>query len=229
MPHSRMPPTPPLRPSHPWPGVARGLGPRVRGRVLPDSPRSAPLTGGRFRRPAKTHEGTPSGAHFSRRCRVWRPAGGVEGVPGRRLRVREPPCVTGCGRAGPIRVRRRRRVTGPRRRRCAGGRAGRRRANRRLSNTARAARPMTGHRAEPVADVPPGVGLVWEDTRRPSTMKHIGEHNQCFLSVGRTSAQNSYRSPLQRGSRHRTVAAACRLGPVENKRLTHLQPIRQQV
>ena len=35
---------------------------------------------------------------------------------------------------------------------------------------------MTGHRAEPVADVPPGVGLVWEDTRRPSTMKHIGEH-----------------------------------------------------
>ena len=23
---------------------------------------------------------------------------------------------------------------------------------------------------------PPGVGLVWEDTRRPSTMKHIGEH-----------------------------------------------------
>ena len=65
---------------------------------------------------------------------------------------------------------------GPRRRRCAGGRAGRRRANGRPSSTARAARPMTGHRAEPVADVPPGVGLVWEDTRRPSTMKHIGEH-----------------------------------------------------
>ena len=76
MPHSRMPPTPPLRPSHPWPGVAKGLGPRVKGRVLPNSPKSAPLTGGRFRRPAKTHEGTPSGAHFSRRCRVWRPAGG---------------------------------------------------------------------------------------------------------------------------------------------------------
>ena len=49
MPHSRMPPTPPLRPSHPWPGVARGLGPRVKGRVLPNSPKSAPLTGGRFR------------------------------------------------------------------------------------------------------------------------------------------------------------------------------------
>ena len=52
------------------------LGPRVKGRVLPNSPKSAPLTGGRFRRPAKTHEGTPSGAHFSHRCRVWRPAGG---------------------------------------------------------------------------------------------------------------------------------------------------------
>ena len=76
MPHSRMPPTPPLRPSHPWPGVAKGLGPRVKGHVLPDSPKSAPLTGGRFRSPAKTHEGTPSGAHFSHRCRVWRPAGG---------------------------------------------------------------------------------------------------------------------------------------------------------
>ena len=76
MPHSRMPPTPPLRPSHPRPGVARSLGPRVKGRVLPNSPRSAPLTGGRFRRPAKAHEGTPSGAHFSHRCRVWRPAGG---------------------------------------------------------------------------------------------------------------------------------------------------------
>ena len=91
MPHSRMPPTPPLRPSHPWPGVARGLGPRVKGRVLPNSPKSAPLTGGRFRRPAKTHEGTPSGAHFSGHCQVWRPAGGTKGVPGRRSRVREPP------------------------------------------------------------------------------------------------------------------------------------------
>ena len=76
MPHSRMPPTLPLRPIHPWPGVARGLGPRVKGRVLPDSTKSAPLTGGRFRRPAKTHEHTPLGAHFSHRCRVWRPAGG---------------------------------------------------------------------------------------------------------------------------------------------------------
>ena len=76
MPHSRMPPTLPLRPIHPWPGVARGLGPRVKGRVLPDSTKSAPLTGGRFRRPAKTHERTPLGAHFSHRCRVWRPAGG---------------------------------------------------------------------------------------------------------------------------------------------------------
>ena len=75
MPHSRMPPTPPLRPG-PRPGVAKGQGPRVKGRVLPNSPRSAPLTGGRFRRPAKTHEGTPSGAHFSHRCRAWRPAGG---------------------------------------------------------------------------------------------------------------------------------------------------------
>ena len=49
MPHSLMTPTPPLRPIHPWPGVARGLGPRVKGRVLPNSPKSAPLTGGRFR------------------------------------------------------------------------------------------------------------------------------------------------------------------------------------
>ena len=119
MPHSRMPPTPPLRPSHPWPGVARGLGPRVRGRVLPDSPRSAPLTGGRFRRPAKTHEGTPSGAHFSGHCQVWRPAGGTKGVPGRRSRVRESPArdrmrprgADPC--QGPAPARR------PRRRRCA--------------------------------------------------------------------------------------------------------------
>ena len=58
------------------------LGPRVKGRVLPDSPKSAPLTGGRFRRPAKTHEGTPSGAHFSHRWRVWRPAGGGRGGAG---------------------------------------------------------------------------------------------------------------------------------------------------
>ena len=82
VPHSRMTPTPPLRPTHPWPGVARGLGPRVKGHVLPDSPKSAPLTGGRFRRPAKTHEGTPSGAHFSHRWRVWRPAGGGRGGAG---------------------------------------------------------------------------------------------------------------------------------------------------
>ena len=114
-----MTPTPPLRPIHPWPGVARGLGARVKGHVLPDSPKSAPLTGGRFRRPAKTHGGTPSGAHFSHHLRVWRPAGGAGEAPGRRPRVRGPPRVTGCGRAGPIRVRRRRRVTGPRRRRCA--------------------------------------------------------------------------------------------------------------
>ena len=176
MPHSRMPPTPPLRPSHPWPGVARGQDPRVKGRVLPDSPKSAPLTGGRFRRPAKTHEGTPSGAHFSHRCRVWRPAGGPRECRGAGRVYGSPPRMTGCGRVGPIRVRCRRCATGPRRRRCAGGRAGRRRANRRPSDTARAARPMTGHRAELVADVPPGVGLVWEGTRRPSTMKRIGEH-----------------------------------------------------
>ena len=129
MPHSRMTPTPPLRPIHPWPGVARDLGARVKGHVLPDSPKSAPLTGGRFRRPAKTHGGTPSGAHFSHHLRVWRPVGGAGEAPGRRPRVREPPCVTGCGRAGPIRVRRRRprdslppdgaRVPSPRRRRRA--------------------------------------------------------------------------------------------------------------
>ena len=91
VPHSRMTPTPPLRPSHPWPGVAKGQDPRVKGHVLSNSPKSAPLTGGRFRRPAKTHEGTPSGAHFSGHCQVWRPAGGAKGVPGRRLRVRESP------------------------------------------------------------------------------------------------------------------------------------------
>ena len=46
-------------------------------RVLPNSSRSAPLTGGRFRRPAKTHADTPSGAHFSHHLQVWRPAGGA--------------------------------------------------------------------------------------------------------------------------------------------------------
>ena len=151
VPHSRMTPTPPLRPTHPWPGVARGLGARVKGHVLPDSPKSAPLTGGRFRRPAKTHEGTPSGAHFSGHCRVWRPAGGTKGVPGRRLRVRESPCVTGCGRAGPIRVRGRRLRDGP-----AGGDAPRGRAGR--------------CRAGPVADVTPRM-WAWRgkasDTLRP--------------------------------------------------------------
>ena len=171
MPHSRMTPTPPLRPTHPWPGVARGLGARVKGHVLPDSPKSAPLTGGRFRRPAKTHEGTPSGAHFSGHCQAWRPAGGTKGVPGRRLRVREPPCVTGCGRAGPIRVRGRRLRDAPAGGDAPRGRAGRCRANGRPSNTARAARPMTGHRAEPVADVTPP--RMWarrgkaSDTLRP--------------------------------------------------------------
>jgi len=80
-------------------------------RVLPNSSRSAPLAGGRFRRPAKTHVGTPSGAHFSHHLQVWWPTGGAEAAPGRRLRVRGPPCVTGCGRARPIRVRRLRRVT----------------------------------------------------------------------------------------------------------------------
>ena len=152
MPHSRMPPTPPLRPSHPWPGVAKGLGPRVKGHVLPNSPKSAPLAGGRFRRPARTREGTPSGAHFSGRCRVWRPAGG----PGRRLRVRESPCVTGCSRAGPIRVRRRRRVTGPHRRRCAEGACG------------------TVPRGTRRRCHPPDVGLAWEGIRHPATMRHIG-------------------------------------------------------
>ena len=80
-------------------------------RVLPNSSRSAPLAGGRFRRPAKTHAGTPSGAHFSHHLQVWRPAGGAVAAPGRRLRVRGPPCVTGCGRVGLICVRRLRRVT----------------------------------------------------------------------------------------------------------------------
>ena len=101
----------------------------MKGRVLPNSPKSAPLTGGRFRRPAKTHEGTPSGAHFSRRCRVWWPAGGPRGCRGAGYVYGSPPRVTGCGRAGPIRVRRRRprdslppdgaRVPSPRRRRRA--------------------------------------------------------------------------------------------------------------
>ena len=36
---------------------------------------------------------------------------GAEAAPGRRLRVRGPPCVTGCGRVGLICVRRLRRVT----------------------------------------------------------------------------------------------------------------------
>ena|GEM_PF-2603211 len=80
-------------------------------RVLPNSSRSAPLAGGRFRRPAKTHVGTPSGAHFSHHLQVWWPTGGAEAAPGRRLRVRGPPCVTGCGRVGLICVRRLRRVT----------------------------------------------------------------------------------------------------------------------
>ena len=150
MPHSRMPPTPPLRPSHPWPGVARGLGPRVKGRVLPDSPKSAPLTGGRFRRPARTHEGTPSGAHFSGRCRVWRPAGG----PGRRRGASRVyvglPCVTGYGSAGPIRVRGRRR--------------------------ARHTSPDGPPRGTRRRCHPPDVSLVWEDIRHPATMRHIGEH-----------------------------------------------------
>ena len=108
MPHSRMTPTLPLRPSHPWPGVARGQDPRVKGRVLSNSPKSAPLTGGRFRRPAKTHEGTPSGAHFSHRCRVWRPAGGPRECRDAGCVYGSSPRVTGCGRVGPIRVRRRR-------------------------------------------------------------------------------------------------------------------------
>ena len=60
-------------------------------RILPNSSRSAPLAGGRFRRPAKTHAGTPSGAHFSHHLQVWRPAGGAVAAPGRRLRVRGPP------------------------------------------------------------------------------------------------------------------------------------------
>ena len=165
-----MPPTLPLRPSHPWPGVAKGQDPRVKGHVLPNSPKSAPLTGGRFWRPAKTHEGTPSGAHFSHRSRVWWPAGGVGAAPGRRLRVRESPCVTGCGRAGPIRVRRRRRVTGPRRRRCAGGRAGRRRAS------------HDGPPREVRRRCPPGRGLGVG--RRPTSCgygSHIGEHMSPFL------------------------------------------------
>ena len=172
-----MTPTPPLRPIHPWPGVARGLGARVKGHVLPDSPKSAPLTGGRFRRPAKTHEGTPSGAHFSRRCRVWWPAGGPRGCRGAGYVYGSPPRVTGCGRAGPIRVRGRRLRDGPAGGDAPRGRAGRCRANGRPSNTARAARPMTGHRAEPVADVtPPDVGSAWKGIRHPATMRHVGEH-----------------------------------------------------
>ena len=99
----------PLRPS-PWPGVAKGQDPRAKGRVLPNSPKSAPLAGGRFRRPARTREGTPSGARFSGHCQVWRPTGGSREGRDAGYVYGSPPCVTGCGRAGPIRVRRRCRV-----------------------------------------------------------------------------------------------------------------------
>ena len=79
VPHSRMMPTLPLRPSHPWPGVAKGLGPRVKRCALPNSLKSAPLAGGRFRRPAKTRANTPSGAHLSRRRRVRKLVGEARG------------------------------------------------------------------------------------------------------------------------------------------------------
>ena len=153
-----MTPTPPLRPTHPWPGVARGLGPRVKGHVLPDSPKSAPLTGGRFRRPAKTHEGTPSGAHFSGHCQVWRPAGGTKGVPGRRLRVRE----------SPARDRMRPRGADP----CQGPAPARRPRRRRCAERACGTVPRGTRRRRH----PPDVGLAWEGIRHPATMRHVGEH-----------------------------------------------------
>ena len=147
--------------------MAEDQGPRVKGRVLPNSPKSAPLTGGRFRRPAKTHGGTPSGAHFSHHLRVWRPAGGAGEAPGHRPRVRGPPRVTGCGRAGPIRVRRRcprdslppdgARVPSPRRCRRRAPHAGPPRGTRRRCR-------------------PPGCGLGWEGIRYLATMKCVGEH-----------------------------------------------------
>ena len=51
------------------------------------------------------------GRTFRTTCKYGGRPGGAEAAPGRRLRVRGPPCVTGCGRARPIRVRRLRRVT----------------------------------------------------------------------------------------------------------------------
>ena len=151
MPHSRMTPTPPLRPIHPWPGVARDLGARVKGHVLPDSPKSAPLTGGRFRRPAKTHEGPRQGRTFRATAKYGGRPGGPRGCRDAGCVYGSPPRVTGCGRAGPIRVRGRRLRDGP-----AGGDAPRGRAGR--------------CRAGPVADVTPRM-WAWRgkasDTLRP--------------------------------------------------------------
>ena len=132
-------------------------------RVLPNSSRSAPLAGGRFRRPAKTHAGTPSGAHFSHHLQVWWPTGGPRRHRGRRLRVRGPPCVTGCGRARPIRVRRLRRVTAL----PAGAVAHLRRD---IADGRRTSMPDP---AGPVARVTPRRELGWEGIRCPATMKCV--------------------------------------------------------
>ena len=175
VPHSRMTPTLPLRPSHPWPGVAKGLGPRVKRRALPNSPKSAPLAGGRFQRPAKTRANTPSGAHLSRRRRVRKLVGEAEGVP------RSVSCVRGAL----VRGRKRPRGADPcqeptpcysppdARSHTPAGDVPRERAGRcRTCHAPHDGSPRgTRRRCHPL-----DVSLVWEDFRHPATVRHVGEH-----------------------------------------------------
>ncbi len=175
VPHSRMMPTLPLRPSHPWPGVAKGLGPRVKRCALPNSLKSAPLAGGRFRRPAKTRANTPSGAHLSRRRRVRKLVGEAEGVP------RSVSCVRGALARGRKRPRgadpcqeptpcdsppdaRPHTPAGDAPRGCAG--------RCRTRHAPHDGSPRgTRRRCHPL-----NVSLVWEDIRHSATVRHVGEH-----------------------------------------------------